>query len=117
MLRPVEEAHLQQVERELLEEKAHALGRIGRRLLELSQTLADLWERWTAGDSTVVEAYVRIRREFRTYLWYWHVQREAAGFRVHPSPETWLFMPPPLMSGGGDEWRIASHESRAADGP
>ncbi len=98
MLRPVEEAHLEQVERELLEEKAHALGRIGRRLWELSQTLAELWGRWAAGDPTVVESYTRTRREFLTYLWYWSVQREAVGFRTHPSPETWLFVPPPLTS-------------------
>jgi hypothetical protein len=98
MLLPVEEVHLQRVERELLEEKAHALGRIGSRLVELSQKLADLWARWTAGDLTVAEPYVQTRREFMLYLWYWHVQREAVGFRTHPPPETWLFVPPPLTT-------------------
>jgi len=110
MLRPVEEAHLRQVEQELLEEKAYALGRIGRRLLELSQTLAELWERWVAGDPTVGTAYHRTRREFWTYLWYWHVQREAAGFRAHPAPETWLFVPPPLTSDDGSEGQKAGRE-------
>ncbi|MCS7312387.1 MAG: hypothetical protein NZ742_05690 [Acidobacteria bacterium] len=117
MLRPLEEAHLQQVEQELLEEKAHALGRIGRRLLELSQKLNELWRRWTAGDPTVLEAYVRIRQEFWTYLWYWHVQREAAGFRVHPSPETWLFIPPPLTSDDESKRRVANHKLEAASSP
>lgn len=95
----IEDAHLRQVERELLEEKAHALGRIGRRLEELSRELADLWLRWTGGDPTVAERYGRLRREFLVYLWYWQVQREAVGFRTHPAPETWLFVPPPLPDG------------------
>lgn len=87
---------LERIEREIWEERAAALGRIGQRLQALSNELAILWTRWCQGDRSVVAQYDQRRREFLQYLWFWYVQREVNGFRLHPRPETWLFIPPPL---------------------
>ena len=97
---------LEQIEREIAEEKAAALGRIGRRLKQISDRLRVLWQAYCAGCDGIDTEYTRLRREFFRYLWYWKVQREAMGFRTHPSPETWLFVPPridrPSSSAGGN---------------
>ncbi len=85
---------LDRIEREIAGEKAAALGRIGRRLQQISERLRVLWMARCAGHDGIDAEYMRLRREFFRYLWYWKVQREAMGFRTHPPPETWLFIPP-----------------------
>jgi uncharacterized protein DUF6665 len=79
---------LDQLEGEILAEKASALGRIATRL----QDCLDALERETS-----VERHRALRAEAKRYYWYLMVQREALGFRNHSELERYYRVPPPLV--------------------
>ncbi len=96
MSRASRQASLERTRQEILEEQVRALTRISDRLQSISEECRLLYQRCQAGDKRAVPMYHQKRRAFERYLWYWVVQREAMGFRFHPRPEDWLFVPPPL---------------------
>jgi len=91
---------LERIEREIQQEKAEALGRVGERLAELLAQLRDLGRRLDeleqalAGGGGGAEGCARLREEVERFnrlregaIRLSHdlvVQREAVGFRRHP---------------------------------
>jgi hypothetical protein len=94
---------VQRVEREILGEKAAALGRAGERLEAALAELREAAERLQACDEgrrgELRAAYRRARERARTARLHLLIQREALGLRSHrvvdqqfpePSPPPWL---------------------------
>lgn len=97
-----EDAH-ERVEAELAQERAAAIGRIGRRLGELIGELLELRQAYVAAPGGSNEPRLRIAREYRErrheamrYLWYLEVQREAMGLRGNHRLDEFYRVPGPL---------------------
>jgi hypothetical protein len=91
------------VEQELQQERAAALGRIGRRLQDLIVRLESLRAEMEHGPP--LERH-RLHVEYRstwerarTYRWYLEVQREAVGLRRHEKLDETYPLPLPWDSG------------------
>jgi hypothetical protein len=98
-LHEVSERH-DAVLRELNEERAAALTRIGRTLESLIEQLQAIRVRVDREPNTVSSAdadeYERLRARARQYRWYLEVQREALGLRHHGFLDRFYAVPGPL---------------------
>jgi len=88
------------VEQEIQQERAAALGRIGRTLHDLIERLARLRERYAGAGheerQQIVRDYSDVMDRARLYRWYLEVQREAVGLRRHECLDRIYPVPPPL---------------------
>jgi hypothetical protein len=88
------------LQRELLEERAAALARIGGRLQEAIDGLSAIRGRLpdARGDEQgrLIGAYRALRAHAIRYRWYLEVQREVVGFRNHRWIDQLYRIPEPL---------------------
>jgi hypothetical protein len=100
-LRERAERH-QAVLRELNEERAAALTRIGRTLESILEQLQSIRIRIEGEHRHVSSAdaaeYERLRARARQYRWYLEVQREALGLRHHGFLDRFYAVPGPLTN-------------------
>jgi hypothetical protein len=93
------------VERELQQERAAALGRIGRTLETLLSNLDELQVHMTSVSPAEREELIAKHAELRTraakYRWYLEVQREAVGIRSHRSLDEIYPIPTSLRTDPG----------------
>lgn len=83
---------------EIQEEKAAALGRIGRALEDYLANLACLrMEIEKAPSQSNIGAYNKVRSQAKLYYWYLIVQREAIGIRNHKLLAQFYPIPPALV--------------------
>ena len=109
-MRPETVQSFGRIERELQEERASALGRIGRTLQELIATLESIQvalERAAPERDRLLAEYRETWQRAKTYRWYLEVQREAIGLRRHERLDEMYPLPgrPPVT---------AEHRSGAA---
>jgi hypothetical protein len=88
------------LERELMEERAATLRRIGQTLESLIEELRTLQQRigkvhWSS-PSPDVARYRELRRRALQYRWYLEVQREALGLRDHSVLDEFYRVPNPI---------------------
>jgi hypothetical protein len=88
------------LERELMEERAATLRRIGQTLESLIEELRTLQQRigkvhWSSRSPDVAR-YRELRRRALQYRWYLEVQREALGLRDHSVLDEFYRVPNPI---------------------
>lgn len=88
------------LQRELVDEKAAALARIGRGLQdaleELERVRGELERADPMTRARLVDGYRALWRRAARYRWYLEVQREAVGLRTHDRlDDAYPFPPPP----------------------
>lgn len=82
-----QEAAYGRLQEEFRQERAAALGRVGRTLETLLARLSRLREAWAEAPEGMRPAlaaeYAEVHRQAVTYRWYLEVQRESIGLRRH----------------------------------
>jgi hypothetical protein len=95
------------LEEEFRQERAAALGRIGRTLeghLATLQRLRAAWRDAPAPDREQLAAqYADVHRQAVRYRWYLEVQREAVGLRRHERLDEQYRVPPPAIDDPGSD--------------
>jgi hypothetical protein len=93
------------LEGEFRQERAAALGRIGRTLERLIARLHHLRDEYRdappARQTALEEEYARTHRQAVTYRWYLEVQREAVGLRRHDRLDESYRVPSPGIAAHG----------------
>ncbi len=88
------------VQKEVLAEKASAMGRVGERLEKFLDELQllELALVGTRGEqrTPLISAHAEARKQAEQFLWYLVVQREALGLRSHTDLEQVYPIPPAI---------------------